>query len=128
MQITKFYGLLALTSILGLVVALSLAGWLKLSAHDRQFINWSLIFFVLLNSVMYHAGQYATAQTNIYLFSHVSLFFTVSKLLLGMLLVLAFWKRVHPQSKFFIIPFLGIYFVFVIFETYFMVKLARKSK
>jgi hypothetical protein len=120
--------LLALKSILGLVVALSLAGWLKLSAHDRQFINWSLIFFVLLNSVMYHAGQYATAQTNIYLFSHVSLFFTVSKLLLGMLLVLAFWKRVHPQSKFFIIPFLGIYFVFVIFETYFMVKLARKSK
>jgi hypothetical protein len=126
-NIFRFYTGLGLTAIIATSIAYYAGIRAALPPNEQQFIWWALWFYVPLSIVMYHAGVKAVDSPNPFIFSHLSMFFTVSKLIISMILVIVFWKKMQPQSKYFIVPFMIEYFCFVFFETYFMVKIARKS-
>lgn len=127
MNIFRFYTGLGLTAIIATSIAYYAGIRAALPPNEHQFIWWALWFYVPLSIVMYHTGVKAVESPNPFIFSHLSMFFTVSKLIISMILVIVFWKKMQPQSKYFIVPFMIEYFCFVFFETYFMVKIARKG-
>ncbi|MCP3929029.1 MAG: hypothetical protein GY705_08010 [Bacteroidetes bacterium] len=93
-----------------------------------QVLSWiSIVFFFLLSGSMYFAGKKAALSTNKYQFSNVVLGFTTGKLFISVIIVLGYNYFFEPTSKLFLIPFFSIYLIYTIFETYFMMKLSKKT-
>jgi len=96
----------------------------ELSEH--QTLSWiSLGFFILLSIVMYNMGIAAAKSDNKNQFTNVVMGITFFKMMLSLLLILAYNKLVEPDTKLFILPFFGIYLIYTIFEVWFMTKLGR---
>ena len=89
-------------------------------------ISWiSLSAFVLLSLGMYFMAESAAKSKNKNTFTSVVLMSTMVKMFLAILIIVVYIKVVAPDSRLFVLPFLGIYFIFTIFETYFMMKLGK---
>jgi hypothetical protein len=127
-NIFRFYTLLSVTTIVATLIAYYAGVKADLQANEQQFVWWAVGFFVPLSMLMYHLGTKAVNSPNRFIFSQLGMFFTVTKLIISMMLIIVFWKKMHPISKYFVAPFLIEYFVFVFFETYFMVKIANSKK
>ncbi len=113
--------------VLSLVVAIALF-FFHLLPQFRPFstISWiSLLFFITLSLVMYFAGYATAISQDKNAFSRMLLFFTASKMMLSVLILIAYYELSKPVSGIFVVPFLGIYVVYTIFETWFMMKLAK---
>jgi hypothetical protein len=124
----RFYTLLTLTTVIATFIAYYAGVKAQLQPVEQQFVWWAVGFLVPLSMVMYHLGMKAVNSPNRFIFSQLGMFFTVSKLIISMMLIIVFWKKVQPVSKYFVVPFLIEYFFFVAFETYFMVKIANSKK
>jgi hypothetical protein len=124
-NIFRFYTLLTITTLISTLVAYYAGIRVHLQPLEQQFVWWGIGFLVPLSIIMYHLGMTAVKSPNRFLFSQLGMFFTVSKLIISMMLILVFWMKMHPQSKYFVVPFLIEYFFFVAFETYFMVRIAN---
>ena len=83
--------------------------------------------FVSLSVLMYLAGYRAAMSENKNDFTNAILGFTVAKMFLAILVLIGYTQLARPQDKLFIIPFFGIYLIYTIFETYFMMKLGRMN-
>ncbi len=95
------------------------------AAHSL--FSWSVLaFFILLSIVMFFVGQKSAAKDNKNRFTNTVLMFTFVKLVAGVLAILIYYLNIKPESKLFIVPFFVIYFAFTIFESYFMMKLAKQ--
>lgn len=91
-------------------------------------LSWiSLGAFVSLSVLMYLAGYRAAMSENKNDFTNAILGFTVAKMFLAILVLIGYTQLARPQDKLFIIPFFGIYLIYTIFETYFMMKLGRMN-
>ena len=114
-------------AILTLLVAVSLWGLHQIPAlNTHQDFSWlSLLFFVLLSITTYFIGYSTVQQKNKSAFINVALGLTFVKMLLCIVLVAAYIHFTNPVSRLFILPFLGIYVVYTIFETYFMMKIGK---
>jgi hypothetical protein len=121
----RFYTLLIFTTVIATSVAYYVGMRAQLQPVEQQFVWWAVGFLVPLSMVMYHLGVQAVKSPNRFIFSQLSMFFTVSKLIISMILIIVFWQKMQPVSKYFVVPFLIEYFFFVAFETYFMVKIAN---
>jgi hypothetical protein len=119
--------LLSITTIAATLVANYAGVRAGLQANEQPFVWWGVGFLVPLSIIMYHTGIKAVNSPNRFIFSQLGMFFTVTKLIISMILIIVFWKKMQPVSKYFVVPFLIQYFIFVFFETYFMVKIANKS-
>lgn len=118
---------LQLTIITGLC-ALGLWGLMEGVPDLRpyQALGWiSLGGFTLLSGFMFWAGRNAALSENKNNFTSAVLGFTMGKMFLAIIIVYAYMQLAQPADKLFVIPFFGVYLVYTIFETYFMMKLGR---
>ncbi len=99
----------------------------NLQSHSS--FSWLfLAFFTVLSIGMYFAGKKAAGSKNKNDFTSVALGFTIAKLFCVVLIVFFYNKIVQPESNLFILPFLVIYVIFTIYETYFMMQLGKMHK
>ena len=124
---TRFFTLLTATS-----VGVSLASWLlqSLSATFQRYngVVWfSLALFIPLSICMFFVGKRASTSANKSLFHSLIMPFTFIKMLSAVIVLLIYKKVFHPETKYFLLPFFLVYFVFTIFETYFMIKIAKQK-
>ena len=122
----RFFLLLAIITLLAAGGVFLLSRQPALQAYSD--LSWiSLFFFVGISIVMYYAGFRAALSDNKYQFTNVVMGFTFGKMMLSVLIILAYNKLMEPASKFFILPFFGLYVLYTIFETYFLMKLGRMT-
>lgn len=120
----KFYlQLLATTAVsLLLAVGLNQADLFK----PYAILSWvSIGFFCLVSIMMYYTGKNAIRSSNKFAFTNLVMVYTMVKMFLAILIVMAYGKIVQPSTKLFILPFFGVYLFYTIFETYFMMKLSK---
>lgn len=126
MSSKKFYQLLALTSILTIVLLVSLP-YVFPPLQSYLDLGWiSLFLFMAITVMMFLMGQSALKSTNKMQFSNVGLGFILLKMMLSIMIIVLYKKIAHPVSNAFIAPFFIVYFIFTIFETYLMLRMARK--
>ena len=68
------------------------------------------------------AVPFASFSKNKNAFTSVILMTTMAKMFLAILIIVIYVKVFEPDSRMFVFPFLGIYLIYTIFETYFMMK------
>ena len=90
-----------------------------------QLLSWvSFLFFLLLSVLMYFIGYYAANSSDKNSFLQIVMATTFFKMVLCLAIIIIYAKFAQPESKLFILPFLAIYIIFTVFETYFMMKLS----
>ncbi len=112
------------------IIAINLAlqrAFLSFQAHS-SIAWWSLILFVVISGFMYGVGQIAAASPNKQLFNTVVIAFVFLKMTFSIVMLMVYKNNFHPEGKTFLVPFFLAYFVFTIFETYFMMQLTKGSK
>lgn len=89
--------------------------------------SWAcLVIFTLLTILMFFAARQASMSSNKNDFTTVALGFSGGKIFLSAILVLVYLKLGKPDTRFFVLPFLGIYVVYTVFEVYFMMRLGQQ--
>ena len=89
-------------------------------------ISWiSLVFYILLSILMYNMGVANALKPNKNAFTSIVMGFIAIKLFLSILIVITYIEIARPISQLFVLPFLGIYLIYTIFETYFMMKISK---
>ena len=73
---------------------------------------------------MYFIGHHSANSSNKNSFLQIVMATTFFKMILCAGLIVVYHKIVQPESKMYVVPFLLIYIIFTIFETYFMMKLS----
>ncbi len=91
----------------------------------QDFFWISLVFFLLLASVIFFAAQYIVRKGQKGSFISIVIFNVLMKLILSFGLVYWYVQTNGPQSKWFVIPFLINYLIFTIMETYALTKIAE---
>ena len=89
---------------------------------------FSLVVFVLFTIGIFFLGDKASKNKAGNLFLYIIILNVFLKLLGSFALVFLYVEIKSPASRLFIIPFLIIYLVFTIFETYFLSLQAQNSK
>ncbi len=120
-QFTTQLSAVTLVTAIGLFILLGLPKFVT-----YQTLGWTaLAGFTLLSLVMYFVGYRTANSDDKNAFTSAALGFTMGKMLLTVTLIFVYMKVAEPMDKLFVIPVLGVYVVFTIFETYFMMKLGR---
>ena len=122
---SQFLTYLALSNIISAVLFFLISIGINLI----PFINLlfiSLAFFSLYNLALYYLSMAAAKSKIKNQFIHLVLYNVFIKIIFAFVLIFVYVKATEPESKFFIVPFVIAYFVFTIFETYFMSLMARK--
>ena len=127
MNLRPFLTLLAATTALVLFLNLILRQFFGTFVQYSSVTWWSLALFIPLSIGMFFLGQRAAESENKFLFHNLIIVTIFAKMFLSVLVLLIYKKVFHPETKNFTLPFFLVYFIFTIFETYFMVKLAQKK-
>ena len=127
MPLSKFLFSLLATIILSLIAYYIFEVISKTDAYfDLSY--YSIILFTLISLVFYLIGTKATKSENKYLFIHIIVYNIIVKMVFSVLLVFVYVKLLEPSNKMFIVPFILVYLIFTIFETYFLSVLSRLNK
>ena len=119
-----FIQLAIVTSLLCLLLFL-LGTLLEQNTFDNLSIG-SIAFFILLCSFLFWWGKQAAKDPNPNVFSRMALASIGIKMFLAVFIVVSYVKIVAPESNYFLLSFLTIYFSYTIFETYFLSRLGRE--
>ena len=96
---------------------------------EYQSFSWiSWLCFIGISFLMFFLGKWSAMHRDRNLFVSISILLGGGKMLLAVLLVIVYSKLMQPTSRAFVIPFFLVYLCFTIFETYFMMKLAREKR
>jgi len=79
----------------------------------------------LLSAGVYFMAAKAAISKDKNTFTRLILALTFAKLVLTLILVIAYQRLAHPGSLFFIIPFFLVYIAYTIFETMYLTKLGK---
>ena len=127
MNLRTFLTLLVATTAIVLSLNLILQQFFGTFVQYRGVTWWSLSLFIPLSIGMYFYGEKASRSENKLLFHNLIIVTIFAKMFLSVFVLLIYKKIFHPETKNFTLPFFLVYFIFTIFETYFMVKLAQKK-
>ena len=127
MNLRTFLTLLVATTAIVLSLNLILQQFFGTFVQYRGVTWWSLSLFIPLSIGMYFYGEKASRSENKLLFHNLIIVTIFVKMFLSVFVLLIYKKIFHPETKNFTLPFFLVYFIFTIFETYFMVKLAQKK-
>lgn len=120
----RFYLQLILLSLLVAIALYFLHQLPQLQAYSL--LSWiSLVFFIVLSAIMYRVGYQAAVSDNKHHFTNTVMGFTIGKMMIAILIILGYLKLAEPETKLFVLPFFGIYLIYTIFETYFMIRLGK---
>lgn len=93
---------------------------------DHQTLYWALLgFYFLSAAALFFMGKKLAASENRNAFTQFVMGATFFKMLLSMSVLVVYLKFAAPESKYFILPFLTVYLAFTVFETYFLMKIAK---
>lgn len=89
-------------------------------------ISWiSLLIFGAICVLMYFSGVSSAKSKDKNAFTRLIIMSIMAKMFIAILMVVVYIEVVKAESRLFIYPFLAIYFIYTIFETYFMTKLGK---
>ncbi len=91
----------------------------------QVFSYLSCIGFILFSSLMFFLTHRAALSADKNLFLQQVMATTFIKMLFCIIIVIGYFKLAMPPTKMYAVPFLIIYLIFTIFETYFMMKLSK---
>ena len=118
-----FFALFPITALSA--VALAFLAKLPAFQSDASVLWISLAVFALLSIGMYFMGLNAAKSDNKNTFTSILLLSTMAKMFIAILIIVLYLKLMLPDTRLFVLPFLGIYLIFTVFETYFMMKLGK---
>ncbi len=99
------------------------------SLEPFSLLGWgSILFFIIWSILMYFISRKAAANENKNVFTNAILGFTFAKLFISAGIVYAYFRITEPESRLFLIPFFGVYLIYTIFETHFMMKLGKTQQ
>jgi hypothetical protein len=127
MSTNRFFTLLFIISLGVSLLSLLFAQFLTTFSLYGNVTWWSLCIYIPLSIVMFLGGQKAAKSENKYVFSNLIMPFTFIKMFVSVVGLLIYTKFFPPETKFFLLPFFLVYFVFTIFETFFLVKLSNQK-
>ncbi len=84
-----------------------------------------IAFFAIFSTAMFHLATRKSRSANPYAFSQVFLGSVIIKIVLFIGLVFWTLQVMEIQAKDLVIPLAGIYVVFAIFETWFLMRIAK---
>jgi len=128
MTLKYFLGLLLATCGIVAVAILGLQRLLPTVPFASPLAWWSLVFFVGLSLATYFLGRQAAVSDDKLMFNNVIMLMVFGKMFLSFSVVFAYYKVVHPGSRYFVFPFFVVYIFFTIFEVYFMTRLAHLKR
>lgn len=89
-------------------------------------VMWmSIIFFTLFSLTVHLLGTKAAASDNKNDFIRFIMMVIMGKLFLSVILVIGYIYAVQPSNRLVVLPFIPIYIIYTIFETKFMMRLAK---
>ncbi len=117
---------------LGGVIAVAIAGLLLLSKvlsmHDHKLLGWlGLVFFIVLSIVIFMMGKAKAGSKDSNAFTRLIMYNLMIKMFSSVCIVFIYYVVTKPMEKLFIIPFVFIYFLFTIFEVFFLTRLSSQS-
>lgn len=124
MKHRNFFTQLTIVSLISLLLLFFL-NKLPQFAPFQAFSYLSCISFILFSVLMYFLAFRATSSSDKNLFLQQVLLTTSLKMVLCIFVIVGYFKLAEPSSKMYAIPFLIVYLIFTIFETYFMMKLSK---
>lgn len=127
MSAGRFFQLLFITlGILGVILYL-----MSFNSKIHEYIDiayYSIPAFTLLSVAVYFLTEYMEKQKNKGMLINLVIINVMFKFLIAIGIVMIYHKSKDPQDGIFVLPFIIIYVVFTIFETYFMSVQAKSSK
>jgi hypothetical protein len=122
MSVRQFASQLTIVTILVSVVLWMLSVFPIFDTHQR--LSWmSLMLFVGISIFMFFSGRWGVGHSNKIMFISLMYGYMGLKMLLSIILIMLYYFYVEPESNLFILPFFTVYFIYTIFESYFLIKL-----
>ncbi len=88
-------------------------------------LSWvAIAFYSLFCLCVYALAMWASRLPQPQLFTGLTLLTTVGKMGLSVIVVAIYYQAVLPTERLFVIPFLVVYVIYTVFDTYFMMKLS----
>ncbi len=126
MSISKFFQLLFLT--IGILAGAMY--FMSLNEKIYKYIDiayYTIPSFTLLSIAIFFMTEYLERQTNKGMLLNLVIINVMFKFLIAIGIVLTYHKLRNPEDGIFVLPFIIVYVIFTIFETYFM-SLQAKSQ
>ncbi len=123
MSVRQFSIQLVLVTVFVCAVLLLLSIFPAFYAH-RQMSFLSLVMFFFISIVMFFTGRWGTSHENKSTFIGLMYLYMGGKMILSVLMILLYYLYIEPETKLFILPFFVVYFIYTIFESYFLMKLS----
>jgi len=124
---TRFIILLLLTTVLSFILA-GLINYLLEDQGDWSISIIGIVFFSCFSILMFFLGNLAMKSENKYKYIQLVMGNMMLKMFATFVVVAVYYQSSEPTGKFFILPFLSIYLVYTVFETYFMIKQGKTKK
>ena len=126
MSTSKFFSLLLMT--IGILVLIMY--FISLNEKIYEYIDiayYAIPSFTLLSIGIFFLTEYLEKQPNKGMLLNLVIINVMFKFLIAIAVVLIYYKLRNPENGIFVLPFIIVYVIFTIFETYFM-SLQAKSK
>ena len=83
------------------------------------------VFFNLLSLAAYYLGKLSLNSSNKFLFNNLVILNVMTKMFVSISIIVIYQRTAHPETNWFVLPFLFLYFIYTIFETYTLTKLVK---
>lgn len=115
------------------VILLSLLGVYIVNYFLGEYAEWNLayigiILFSILSILIHFFGKLSLKSANKYGFIRLIMGNVMFKIIACFGVVGVYFKLYAPDNKYFLLPFLLVYLIFTIFETYFLLKQSAVKK
>ncbi len=105
-----------------------LFNWFLPVSKHINFLVAATAFYAALSYIVFILGQKSVEIKTGEIFMYIIVINVFVKLVASFLMVFVYVRIYMPEDKLFVIPFLTIYLLFTILETYFLSILAKSSK
>ena len=126
MGVRKFFQLLILT----IAILVGIMYFMSLNKKIYEYIDiayYAIPAFTILCVTIYFLTEFLEKQPNKGMLLNLVIMNVMFKFLIALAVVMIYHKLREPKDGIFVLPFIIVYVVFTIFETYFM-SLQAKSK
>lgn len=85
----------------------------------------SIVLFVSISIVMYFTGKWGVEHDNKNTFISLMYAYMGGKMILSIFVIVLYYLYAEPTTNLFILPFFLVYFIYTIFESYFLMKVNK---
>lgn len=110
-------------------MASAVVGWLlQLEVFENFAVfTWiCLAFYSITNLLLYFVARKAAQSPNKNTFTNILMGVTFFKMMISGVLVVLYNQLVAPESKFFLVPFFGLYLLYTAFEVVFLMEIGNQ--